>query len=248
MGAMLNNAKPLARMAPFYNRPSAGNKRLGVLLLTLLLLQGCGSLPWQSESNEEQTVVPVAEASTAENVEADKQAAAPPQMIIETCIPEDKQGKKASVKPEETRPTTRDGLPILGGVERVRLEPLGEEYKARIDTGATGSSLDARNIARFERDGEPWVRFTTVSRETGEEQEHSRKLVRQVPIKGRGVEIHLRPVVILRAVIGDIDQQVEFSLTDRSRFKYPVLIGRNLLRDNAIVDVSRRYTVKPAKQ
>ena len=46
----------------------------------------------------------------------------------------------------------------------------------------------------------------------------------------------------MRVVIADIDEQINFTLVDRSKLKNQVLIGRNLLRDLAIVDVSKKYT------
>ena len=36
--------------------------------------------------------------------------------------------------------------------------------------------------------------------------------------------------------------KVEFSLTDRSDFEYPVLVGRNLLTKGYLVDVSQKNT------
>ena len=55
-------------------------------------------------------------------------------------------------------------------------------------------------------------------------------------------EAQRRPVVKLRVALGPIEQQREFTLADRSQYDYPVLIGRNFLRDVAVVDVARQYT------
>jgi hypothetical protein len=140
---------------------------------------------------------------------------------------------------EPARPKTE--LPILGALEYVRIDPPGLRLKARIDTGATTSSLDARNLREFERDGKPWVKFLVVDRSSGEATEISRPVVRTTRIKGP--ETAKRYIVKLKAVIGEIEQYTEFTLYDRSAFNYPVLIGRNFLRDQAIVDVGRRYTV-----
>ncbi|HBF94299.1 MAG TPA: ATP-dependent zinc protease, partial [Marinobacter adhaerens] len=45
------------------------------------------------------------------------------------------------------------GKVIVGEVENFYLAGPGLIYKARIDSGAETSSIDARNITRFERDG-----------------------------------------------------------------------------------------------
>lgn len=51
---------------------------------------------------------------------------------------------------------------IIGKIERVRLVPPNVVLKARIDTGAKTTSIDAREITPFERDGKQWVRFVIM--------------------------------------------------------------------------------------
>ena len=45
----------------------------------------------------------------------------------------------------------------------------------------------------------------------------------------------------MRVRIGSLDQRIKMTLTDRSEFKNQVLIGRNFLRDFAVVDVSKQF-------
>lgn len=133
-------------------------------------------------------------------------------------------------------------MQIVGEVEKVHLSPLDLVFNARVDTGATTSSLDARNIQRFERDGRRWVRFDTIHPETGEELTFERPVVRRVRIsQSITEESERRHVVELHFTLGDISHTAEFTLTDRSHLEFPVLIGRNILRDQMIVDVSKQY-------
>lgn len=134
-------------------------------------------------------------------------------------------------------------LPILGAYETVSIDPPGLKLKARLDTGTAGSSIDARDPREFERDGKPWVKFMLVDRESGQQTEVSRPLIRTVPGKAGA----RRFVVTLRTRLGGIDQFTEFVLGDRSASAHPVILGQNFLRDQALVDVARRYTVQPAK-
>ncbi|SEG05394.1 Uncharacterized conserved protein [Nitrosomonas ureae] len=135
---------------------------------------------------------------------------------------------------------------LLGGIENAFLDPPGMEFSARIDTGAQTSSLNALDIIEFERDGKPFVKFSLIHPLTGDKLELTRRLRRHVRIKGRGSrESHRRPVVRIRVMLADIDEQINFTLEDRSRFKHQVLIGRNLLQDLAIVDVSKKNVATP---
>ncbi len=129
---------------------------------------------------------------------------------------------------------------LLGEYELVSIDPPGFEYLARIDTGATSTSIHAYDIKRFERDGDNWVRFKINNTQTKEEVALERKLVRRVRIKQVDAAGDSRLTVILTLKIGKLVKQVEVSLTDRSNMEFPVLIGRNYLLDTAVVDVSLR--------
>lgn len=136
-----------------------------------------------------------------------------------------------------------DSKTILGEIEYVYLDPPGLEFTARIDTGAQTSSLNAHDIVEFERDGKPFVKFNVIHPGTGEKIELTRRLRRHVRVKERGDrESQRRPVVRMHVALADINEQINFTLIDRGRLKHQVLIGRNLLRDLAIVDVSKKFT------
>lgn len=133
-----------------------------------------------------------------------------------------------------------DAKTVLGGIEMVHLDPPGLEFSARIDTGAQTSSLNALDIVEFERDGKPFVKFNLIHPQTGEKIELTRRLRRYARVKELGNrESQRRPVIRMRVILADIDEQINFTLENRSRFKHQVLIGRNLLQDLAIVDVSK---------
>lgn len=134
---------------------------------------------------------------------------------------------------------------IFGWAEPVVLEEAGFELEAKLDTGADTSSLDAIDIRRFRRKGVSWVRFTVEDHAEGEEVRLERPLLRRVLIKQHDGNSQRRSVVALTVCLGEHRRQVEFSLIDRSRFDYPVLLGRSALAGIAIVDPDEVNLSKP---
>lgn len=131
---------------------------------------------------------------------------------------------------------------VLGGIEKVLLDPPNLVFNARIDTGAKTSSLNAIDMVEFERDGKPYIKFNVIHPDTEEKVELTRRIRRHVRIKEHMSDSHRRPIVRLRVKFANIDERVDFTLVDRSKFAQQVLIGRNLLQDLAIVDVSKKFT------
>lgn len=148
--------------------------------------------------------------------------------------------KRTVVVPQ---PRPEEALTIIGAVESVRVDPPGAHLDARIDTGATTTSIHADDKQEFERDGRRWVRFN-LNDITDEELRHIELPVeRTVLIKRHNADSVRRYVVKMWISLGTIREQVEVTLADRGDFEYPLLIGRNFLTDTALVDVSRQYLV-----
>ncbi|MFH7319183.1 RimK/LysX family protein [Desulfurivibrio sp. D14AmB] len=141
---------------------------------------------------------------------------------------------------------TPGGKQLVGAVEKVFLSPPGVLFSARIDTGATTSSLDVHEVERFERDGEGWVRFTLSNPEDESRVTLERKVVRNARIiQAVTEEAERRPVVELGVTLGENTQTAEFTLSDRRHLEHPVLIGRNILLDIMVVDVGRTNIAPP---
>jgi hypothetical protein len=129
---------------------------------------------------------------------------------------------------------------VVGGLEEIWLSAVEMPIIARIDTGVQTSSLDVRNIESFERDGKPWVRFEIIDPRTEEPLQVERKIRRTIGIvQNGGSESMRRPVVRMGIVIGDISEKAEFALAERTHEGYQALIGRSILSDVMVVDVSR---------
>ncbi len=199
--------------------------RLITLALLGYLLAGCQTQPVKEKPPEPKKEVV--------DIKVKKEPVAPAQP----------KPKTECKKPEKKAKSSHD-LPVLGQIETAVIMPEALVLKARIDTGATTSSIGVENLEQYERDGKPWVKFSIKDPKTGKPKEFNLKRKRKVKIKQHGSDSVRRPVVKLRVVIGKIDQVREFTLADRESFDYPVLIGRNYLMDTAIVDVSRKNAVQ----
>lgn len=138
-----------------------------------------------------------------------------------------------------------DGKVIVGKVEKFYLVGTGLVYDARIDSGAETSSLDARNITRFERDGSNWVRFDVPVPGADGLETLEREVSRRVKIiQSSTDESERRVVVELQFMIGNHRQQAEFTLTNREHLSHSVLVGRNILRDVMLVDVGKEFATE----
>lgn len=134
----------------------------------------------------------------------------------------------------------------IGRVEDTEL-PLLESgmFKARVDTGATSSSIWASNI----RTDESGLHFTLFGSShpayTGTEltfNEYSTRRVRS----SNGLEEE-RYQIITTVVIKNRRVRAKMTLADRSTQMYPMLIGRNIIRGRFIVDVLRGDPDKKAE-
>lgn len=140
------------------------------------------------------------------------------------------------------------GLQIIGQAEYVTVLSGELKYRARIDSGATTCSMGALEIVQFERDGEKWVRFRLPLPDSdggGKDVKLSdvmeSPISRVASIKRHGAEDQVRPAVKMLVRLGNFEGRVEFTLTDRTKYEFPVLVGRNLLEGHAVVDVSQSY-------
>ena len=110
---------------------------------------------------------------------------------------------------------------ILGLIENVTL--IGPQQQqtilARIDTGATSSSLDINLAAKLDLS-----------------QSHKSKLIKSAS------GVRHRPIVTAKIRMEGLTITEEFSLVDRSHMSYPVLIGQNILKKgNFLIDPQKEW-------
>jgi hypothetical protein len=137
-----------------------------------------------------------------------------------------------------------DGMRVAGWIENVSIFPGNLKIKAKLDTGARNSSLNANHIEKFERDGVNWVRFK-LKNWKGRTENIEARVIRMATIKQHGDKSMTRPVIRLGICLGNVFKEVEVNLEDRRKFNYQMLIGRSFLQKSILVDSSVTFTVQP---
>ena len=133
---------------------------------------------------------------------------------------------------------TFDHLAVIGLREWIALPELGlAGLRAKIDTGASTSTLHASQIVPFERDGQPWVRFTAHLGSLVQRQHRLREapLVAIRTIRSATGHTQTRYVIRTNLVLGDRHWPVEFTLACRKTMRYRVLLGAKALVDGQLV-------------
>ncbi|MDN3682386.1 ATP-dependent zinc protease [Vibrio tapetis subsp. quintayensis] len=133
---------------------------------------------------------------------------------------------------------------VLGAIEKVKVDTIKQQFDARVDTGATTSSINAIDIQEFERNGKTWVKFHIKDDSAAADEMHwiEAPVVRYVKIRqATNSDSERRIVVELWVQLGDVHEKAQFTLADRSQMSHPILLGREFIQDIALVDVSKQY-------
>lgn len=148
--------------------------------------------------------------------------------------------------PAGAKPDEPDARTIHGWVERIEILPEGISLKAKMDTGATTSSLNALNTQTFRRDGKRWIAFDIIDPTDADNTVRmERPITRHVRIVRHGGELQRRPVVSIGLCIGPHYREEEMSLIDRTELNYQALVGRNHMRGIILVDSAETFLQKP---
>ena len=132
---------------------------------------------------------------------------------------------------------------IIGGLESVSILPYALQFNAKVDTGAKNSSMHATDIEIYAQGDQEFVRFKTLD-SNSKSSMIDLPLLRKARIKRHGGESMTRAVVDIGICLGSVYKVVQVTLIDRSRFKFPFLIGASFLNENFIVDVAQKFTAK----
>ncbi len=130
-------------------------------------------------------------------------------------------------------------MQILGRSDRVDLPELGlENIYAKIDTGAYTSSLHCSSAQIV--NGQ--LEFVLLDEEHPEFTGMKFKMNKftQREVKNSFGEAELRYIIRTTIKLFNRKIRAEFSLSDREKLRFPVLLGRKILRNRFLIDVTRK--------
>ena len=115
--------------------------------------------------------------------------------------------------------------------------------KVKVDTGARTSALHAFDLRRFERDGEPWVRFSVhpLQRDAMTVYHAEAPMLEERWVRSSSGKQTRRPVILTTMVLGEFAWRAELTLVRRDMMGFRMLLGRQALRRRFLVDPGVSY-------
>ncbi|NTU35304.1 ATP-dependent zinc protease [Vibrio diabolicus] len=136
-----------------------------------------------------------------------------------------------------------DARPLFkaGHIEVAEVE--GMSFPVKLDTGADVSSINAKDIKRYQKDGKDMVSFT-YENDLGMTKAFTREVVDVMRITAKkGEKANERPVVEMHVKLGELEKKIRVNLQDRGRFHYSMILGKNFLKHGAVVSSDTNYIV-----
>lgn len=133
---------------------------------------------------------------------------------------------------------TTPKIKLIGRRELVSFPLLNiSKVEAKIDTGAYTCAIHCKNIVLKNNSAGPLLTFQLLDDTIYHFNQFAQK-----KIKNSFGEMEERYIIKTVIVIGKKNIKSTISLSDRESMRYPVLIGRRLLKGKFIVDVSKIFT------
>ncbi|ABG51283.1 protein of unknown function DUF785 [Trichodesmium erythraeum IMS101] len=135
-------------------------------------------------------------------------------------------------------------LPIIGWREWIVLPEIGiTSIKAKIDTGAHYSALHAFDIKTFEKDGKLMVKFKVnpKQRDTNLIVIAEAELIDEKKVRSSNGKAELRPVILTEVNLMNKKLQIELTLTNREFMEFRMLLGRQAMQNNFLINPGKSY-------
>lgn len=118
---------------------------------------------------------------------------------------------------------------------------FGHPIRAKIDTGASVSSLHAYNPHLVSFKGHDCVEFETSHAVRAQRIHCVAPLARKSAVKSSNGDVEDRFVIYTKLNLASHMADIEVTLSDRSAMQFPLLIGRQALRGRWLIDPYAEY-------
>lgn len=135
-------------------------------------------------------------------------------------------------------------LPIIGSVEYVKISGEDAEIPAKTDTGADFSAIWASDF-KIEEDGKLSFVFFDKESELYTGKRHFVTDFEASSVRSSNGQSQVRYRVPLEMTLGGETFTAEFNLSDRSKGRFPILIGRYAIKNRFLVDVAHEAFARP---
>lgn len=134
---------------------------------------------------------------------------------------------------------------IIGRLERVSLPDFDlNDIEAKIDTGAYNGAIHVSDAHEEKDDNKVVLKFTLLDEEHPEyngKQFTATDFEKKV-VKSSTGESEVRYFIPLTLILKNKEFNVKLSLSNRKEMKYPILIGRKVIRKHFVVDAAEKFT------
>lgn len=134
---------------------------------------------------------------------------------------------------------------IIGRLETVAIPEFNlQNIEAKIDTGAYNGAIHVSLVNEFERDDKRWIRFVILD---GAHPEFYDKVYETDRFDERRVrssngELQHRYAVPVTIILKGKEIKTTLGLSNRKDLRFPILIGRKIIKKHFIVDPSKTFT------
>ncbi|WP_415764516.1 RimK/LysX family protein [Pseudomonas sp. ZB1P45] len=137
---------------------------------------------------------------------------------------------------------------VIGWAEEGLIWPERIAVRAKLDTDSSTSSIDVKQLALFKKGDVQWARFNIALKDNNDglpiNQSFEREIVGHSP-ENQTSTTGKRPIVEMDVCFGQSVYKENFTLDDRSKMLYPMIIGQHLIAKLGFVDASKTFTVEP---
>ncbi len=135
---------------------------------------------------------------------------------------------------------------ILGRYEKIALPEFEiKDIDAKIDTGAASTSLHAHKVWIEKIEDQEVLKFQLFDPKHAhyDGKIHSCTEFKQRSIRSSNGKKEKRYVIKTTVILGKKKRKTDINLSNRKKMRFPVLVGRKLLRNGFMIDVALKYNL-----